>query len=364
MLADCMAMSVDAFTYLFNLVAERLKYDPPVFGQVDNMPIEEIIWRRKVTRLYLEFIPPLISVSVLILVTIQVMKDAVTTIMEDPFLRANDEDKNDEPNIDVMFLFSALNLVLDIVNMTCFAKAKNFSVSSLANYGIKLAGSPSHNELDDGTQSTEDDTDHMIRQVLLDAESGHSHEDDNLLKQYHTIGNLDKTNYGSQLLSTRSEDSALSLQDESSSESLVQHNDPESNIDNFDGISDGSQSDDDSCISEAPSETSRGLLNLNMCSAYTHVMADTLRSVTVLITAAVAYIFKGLDASIADAVAAMIVSIIIAISLGPLIVGLLETLREIQILYQQRTLFEAKKVDANDVWLEKYQNLPCGVEME
>jgi len=93
-------------------------------------------------------------------------------------------------------------------------------------------------------------------------------------------------------------------------------------------------------------------------------MADTLRSVTVLITAAVAYIFKGLDASIADAFAAMIVSIIIAISLGPLIVGLLETLREIRILYQQRTLFEAKKVDANDVWLEKYQNLPCGVEME
>mmetsp|Transcript_18139 Transcript_18139/g.20670 ORF Transcript_18139/g.20670 Transcript_18139/m.20670 type:complete len:120 (+) Transcript_18139:136-495(+) len=38
MLADCMAMSVDAFTYLFNLVAERLKYyDPPIFGPVDNI---------------------------------------------------------------------------------------------------------------------------------------------------------------------------------------------------------------------------------------------------------------------------------------------------------------------------------------
>mmetsp|Transcript_23571 Transcript_23571/g.28981 ORF Transcript_23571/g.28981 Transcript_23571/m.28981 type:complete len:97 (-) Transcript_23571:237-527(-) len=38
MLADCMAMSVDTFTYLFNLDAERLKYyDPPIFGPVDNI---------------------------------------------------------------------------------------------------------------------------------------------------------------------------------------------------------------------------------------------------------------------------------------------------------------------------------------
>lgn len=58
-------------------------------------------------------------------------------------------------------------------------------------------------------------------------------------------------------------------------------------------------------------------------------MADTMRSIAVLIAAALAYSFNEIDPSIADACASIVVSTIIAVSLGPLLLGLLETWKEI-----------------------------------
>jgi len=54
-------------------------------------------------------------------------------------------------------------------------------------------------------------------------------------------------------------------------------------------------------------------------------MADTLRSAAVLIAAAIAYLLKTVSGAIADSVATIVVSIIILVSLLPLLRGLVIT---------------------------------------
>jgi len=68
--------------------------------------------------------------------------------------------------------------------------------------------------------------------------------------------------------------------------------------------------------------------NLNMCSAYTHLFADTLRSSAVIL-AALLVLFYNVDGAQADAVAALAVSLIIILSLVPLFKGLFNTSREL-----------------------------------
>lgn len=72
-----------------------------------------------------------------------------------------------------------------------------------------------------------------------------------------------------------------------------------------------------------------------MCSAYTHNMVDTLRSIAVLVAATIAYFDRRISSTVADATAAIVVSVIIAVSIGPLIIGLLETWSEIQELKRE-----------------------------
>ena len=67
-------------------------------------------------------------------------------------------------------------------------------------------------------------------------------------------------------------------------------------------------------------------------------MADTLRSVAVLIASDVAFVFLKILPSIADVSGAIIVSIIIAISLGPLFIGLVQTFHDIRIVRREIAL--------------------------
>ena len=131
MMADCEAMSVDALTYLFNLCAERIKSRPYSQEEI-NMPKWKRIRTRKLKRLYLELVPPLISVSTLMVVTILVLKDSLATLYD-----AKDSTTDDEVvDVHIMLFFSTLNLVLDIVNVTCFAKAKQaFGFNSVLSSG-------------------------------------------------------------------------------------------------------------------------------------------------------------------------------------------------------------------------------------
>ena len=83
--------------------------------------------------------------------------------------------------------------------------------------------------------------------------------------------------------------------------------------------------------SDDDSTDATGTFNLNMCSAWTHVCADTLRSIAVLCAAALAsaHVPGRLTAGQADSDAAIVVSGIILISLVPLIQGLILTARKI-----------------------------------
>jgi Co/Zn/Cd efflux system component len=132
MLADSEAMGVDAMTYLFNLCAERIK-NAPISVEELQLSLEERTHKRKIKRLYLELIPPLISVATLIAVTIATMRDALHTLCGN---EVDDSSSRDEEKVGVMLLFSSLNLLLDMVNVTCFARAdKAFGIAVIQSQG-------------------------------------------------------------------------------------------------------------------------------------------------------------------------------------------------------------------------------------
>lgn len=126
MIGDSSAMIVDSFTYLFNWVAERRKnrFDElnADADDIDVDPVRAAYVRKRNRRklvLQLEIIPPLISVATLIIVTIMIIKSAVGALL----LKVVTAD--DEPNIFIMMGFSVFNLLLDVTNVFCFARAKH-----------------------------------------------------------------------------------------------------------------------------------------------------------------------------------------------------------------------------------------------
>ena len=173
---------------------------------------------------------------------------------------------DDEPNIYIMMGFSVFNLLLDLTNVFCFARAKHMM-------GYKTAEEEATVEEDVGA-------------VL--------------------------TNEGKQ----------------GDEEEGVQ-------IDTIHGSSFNEDGDD--AKDQAPSIDLSGVVdikkqrpNLNMCSAYTHVFADTLRSAAVIIAVAFAMIFPDqISPLAADATAALVVSLLILLSLLPLLHGLWRSSRRL-----------------------------------
>ena len=127
-MGDSAAMFVDAMTYLFNLVAERKKnhfdeqweivHQGPTTHDSRRKRERE---RRKMT-LHLELVPPLISVTSLIVVTAFVLRKAIRVLILDTH---RDPSKQGDPNLNLMFIFSSINLCLDFMNVFCFAKSKH-----------------------------------------------------------------------------------------------------------------------------------------------------------------------------------------------------------------------------------------------
>lgn len=103
-------MYVDVVTYLFNFLAERLKH-----AHDSNISARALHLRR----LYLELIPPSISVVTLLIVTVLALQQAFKRL----FARhdGGDDDNYQAPDLGIMLAFSALNLVLDGFNVSCFA---------------------------------------------------------------------------------------------------------------------------------------------------------------------------------------------------------------------------------------------------
>jgi hypothetical protein len=98
-------MYVDVVTYLFNFLAERLKHGN------SNLSSRQL----RLRRLYLELIPPSISVATLVGVTIMALSEAIKSLTSAIPIAM-------DPNIEMMLLFSGLNLLLDLLNVGCFAR--------------------------------------------------------------------------------------------------------------------------------------------------------------------------------------------------------------------------------------------------
>jgi hypothetical protein len=117
MLADCAAMSVDSLTYLVNFYAELIKHREYT-EEEKALPLAVLHRRRKLQKLYLELFPPLVSVTTLVTVTIISLKQAIVILVDD------EKDTGKPPDVIIMLVFSALNLILDAVNVTCFVRAE------------------------------------------------------------------------------------------------------------------------------------------------------------------------------------------------------------------------------------------------
>lgn len=241
MMTDCAAMMVDVVTYLFNVLAERMKRGDPSMSARDL----------RLRRLYLELVPPFISVLTLIIVTVLALKEAFATLVSKKV-------DNNEADLGIMLAFSGLNLILDIFNVGCFARVDQ---------AVGLPG----------------------QQTLQP--HGHSRR-----PSERVIPTGAPTDECTPLLNRMESDGEYSQE----------------------------------------SEGATGMLNMNMCSAWTHILADTLRSVAVLVAAGFASIFPGiLTPNDADSDAAIVVSIIILISLVPLLQGLYLTACKIYTMWKE-----------------------------
>jgi Co/Zn/Cd efflux system component len=162
MLADSEAMSVDALTYLFNMCAERIKKRPPTAEEL-MLPLAVREHRIEMKRLYLELIPPLISVSTLIVVTIMAVQDAWQTLFEE------EGGEEEDVSAGLMLFFSGLNLGLDALNVTCFARANQA-------YGLQATDDeccpPKYSEkaklLDQNMTGMQGSPDHVPRKTLFE----------------------------------------------------------------------------------------------------------------------------------------------------------------------------------------------------
>ncbi|KAL7527012.1 hypothetical protein ACHAWF_002000 [Thalassiosira exigua] len=269
MVGDSAAMMIDSFTYLFNSYAEKIKnksLQEKDDGTLLESEKELRRLRRTRQRLWLEILPPICSVTTLIVLTIYIIMDSVETLAETNDSEDGTSSAEDDPNIGIMFFFSALNLGLDVLNVTCFARAKHafgFAVIDKDRHRYMLAYDGSlHNEFADSMR--------VRSEVDL---SGLDNDEMNCSENYCSVS---------------------------------QGNTPPTPLQ----------------IDEEKEKRKPQEVNLNMCSAYTHVFADTLRSTAVLLAAGLSYTLQVGVPVVVDAVAAFAVSLIILFSLGPLLQGI------------------------------------------
>jgi len=288
MMADCAAMYVDVVTYLFNFLAERLKHGHSAMSSR----------QLRLHRLYLELVPPLISVCTLVAVTVISLRAATDTILRQTRklgLEVNDATpETDEPDLMIMTTFSTLNLLLDGMNVGCFARVNQAVGLVPGNDGIHHHG-PGHQN-------------HQSHEKQKDSEPDNFHHD-NTEPEHPPLTTASPA--------TTTESTPLLLKP-------------------GDGTAAPTVTASVSTCSSDDTETPGGL-NLNMCSAWTHIFADTLRSAAVLLAVGLAYLFPNhISATDADAGGAIVVSIIILLSLLPLIQGLWLTMCKIRAIWEER----------------------------
>jgi Co/Zn/Cd efflux system component len=364
---------VDAFTYLFNWFAERQKvfYSKKLLEQQRRQQFSSTVSAvhaleyRKYT-CQLELVPPLISVSTLLIVTGFVLKSSIEMLVLDA---KRDESEQSDPNVNLMILFSCLNLLLDIVNVGCFAAAKHA-------FGYKT--SPDEDEI-----AQTNDTGNIIgyKDEVVECEI-------EMTEQKSTQGDEEQSNT---LATSPGEDEAeindrVDDEEETDNTSLIrsyEHAEKKNHSHSTHG--DGEES------------------NLNMCSAYTvrlfclntvslecfsiafvsnslspfyafsiaileffpshlsltrclllsyilaqHVFADTLRSLAVIFASLLAEFTSSVTSEEADAAAALVVSILIILSLIPLFAGMVQTFKALKGINELLDVERAKQTASEE----------------
>mmetsp|Transcript_5322 Transcript_5322/g.7528 ORF Transcript_5322/g.7528 Transcript_5322/m.7528 type:complete len:405 (-) Transcript_5322:1-1215(-) len=317
MLTDSEAMAVDALTYLFNLLAEHLKHKP--YSEEEKKLSPSVRHhQRKLKRLYLELIPPLLSCATLLTVTGFALREAFTTLLGETL------DDEDQPDLQLMLFFSGLNLLLDVVNVFCFAKADQAIGLPSVNYTDIRHSEPIHES------GVDDDKEFLNRRDSQRTVKMTNTRSDETTPLLDTKLSPSPTSASTAAATTKNSDGVELQQMEGRQYPVsIKMHDPAGNDSNDNGNR------EEEGVSESDSISTSGdfhgtlELNLNMCSAWTHVCADTLRSAAVLLAAAFASIAKDISPDSADATATIVVSFIIVVSLGPLVQGLYLTAVEI-----------------------------------
>eukprot|EP00569_Conticribra_weissflogii_P004514 CAMPEP_0171329520 /NCGR_PEP_ID=MMETSP0878-20121228/1347_1 /TAXON_ID=67004 /ORGANISM="Thalassiosira weissflogii, Strain CCMP1336" /LENGTH=417 /DNA_ID=CAMNT_0011829563 /DNA_START=33 /DNA_END=1286 /DNA_ORIENTATION=+ len=332
MIGDSAAMVVDALTYGLNLFAERRKNDPDDdIEECENSEVDHKIQQKSPNRtrsmnegferiktnsekeldkkrrnLKLEIVPPVISVSILIVVIGVVLQNAIRVLILDSHRNKKEQSL---PNLAIMMTFSILNLLLDIVNVTCFARAKH-----LMGYNTNV---PSGSQIEESSYEGK-----TIGDYQLSNEIGcNSSLDGGTVKIKHKNP-------------TAEDSTTIAIYD--SSRVLKEQ---ASEVIGNDKLSGNEDDGGDERV------------NLNMCSAYTHVFADTLRSTAVIIASIVAIFVESVTPEEADATAAVVVSIIIFVSLIPLFRGLLNTLSKLRKVNADALAMSENECGDNDLEL-------------
>jgi Co/Zn/Cd efflux system component len=287
MLGDSSAMMVDSFTYFLNWLAEKRKVhltQATYSAHCSHLSEKQWNLQNQKTILYLELLPPLLSVTTLIIVMTIVTHKAGHILYND--WRHHGDTTDNVPNIDLMFGFSLFNLALDCMNVFCFARSKKIwapfaneqQISPLINMDHQSSLTKNECDCDNNTEESGSSTTNVMSPHIYN-------------QAYSSV--LDTSQVKGTLTEEAHECSA-----------------PNSHV------HEGSRT------------------NLNMCSAFTHVFADTLRSCAVILAALIAILVDGVTPEVADAVAAVVVAFLILLSLIPLIYGMAQNfskLRQIQL---------------------------------
>jgi len=290
MLTDTAAMFVDIFSYALNWCAERRKANAT----------------RK-QQLQLELVAPLFSVCALLGVTLFSTKDAILVL-----IKSKSFVSSSQPNLFIMLLFSSLNLGLDVLNVTCFARAKKlFGFQFSPESDISLCQCPCVRRTDNNSDN----------EVVLPT-SGEGIADSVTNDDLNTAQN-------------RSADIARNQPSLASSDDFSE--DDCNEVDNSLKIAINESSSDEKCPIHEVARIPDVEANLNMCSAYTHIFADTLRSIAVLTASLVAMSVDTIHPNQADAVARLAISFLIFLTVLPLTKGLFLTWKELQNLIKQET---------------------------
>lgn len=269
LLADSISMFADIFSYICNIYVEWYKTN---YGGVSRR-----------SRFYLEIVIPTVSIILLILTTIYTTIDASLVIQNPP--------AKDDVNVSYMYGFSIFNMVVDFLCWILFSlRGPDTFIEAIEIPQLSI----------DTSITFDDEIDFGI---LPDTE---------FTSILHDVSPISSSSSSSSLFTLTKCCKLLScgfyretyVQDRSSSPISL-------------------------TSTEGGSGGGHKRSNLNMLSAFIHVVGDTLRTVSVLIAAGISTIFH-VDGDICDAWAAMVASISILIMCGSLIAEIRRSWSELQ----------------------------------